>query len=126
MQLSRRLWRQHAALNNWLNSLLYVLFPATRYMKLLATSHLIHIIFMAYYVILLARVVFSWIPFSARAPALLELRSFCYRATDPLLRPIRRLLAPYQKSSPVDFSPLILIVVLSIVERIVLQLLGPM
>ncbi len=81
---------------------------------------------MAFYVILLARVVFSWIPISARAPALLGLRSFCYRVTDPLLQPIRRALAPYQRGSPVDFSPLILIVLLSIVERILLRLLGPM
>ncbi len=92
----------------------------------MVTSRLVDIIFMAFYIILLARIVFSWIPVSGGAPALLGLRSFCYRITDPLLRPIRRLLAPYQKSSPVDFSPLILIVLLSIVERIVLQLLGPM
>ena len=126
MRLSRRLWRRRGARNNWANRLLYVLFPATRYIKLLFTSQLVYIIFMAFYAILLARVVFSWIPISARAPALLELRSFCYRVTDPFLQPIRRMLAPYQRSSPVDFSPLVLIVLLSVVERILLQLLGPM
>ena len=81
---------------------------------------LIDFVFTAFYVILLARVIFSWVPVSSRSPALVELRSFCYRITDPLLQPIRRLLAPYQKSSPVDFSPLVLIVLLSIVERILL------
>ena len=81
---------------------------------------LIDFVFTAFYVILLARVIFSWVPMSSRSPVLVELRSFCYRITDPLLQPIRRLLAPYQRNSPVDFSPLVLIVLLSIVGRILL------
>ena len=81
---------------------------------------LIQLVFTAFYVILLARVIFSWVPISSRSPALVEVRSFCYRITDPLLQPIRRLLAPYQRNSPVDFSPLVLIVLLSIVKRILL------
>ena len=81
---------------------------------------LIDCVFTAFYVILLARVIFSWVPMSSRSPVLVELRSFCYRITDPLLQPIRRLLAPYQRNSPVDFSPLVLIVLLSIVGRILL------
>ena len=82
---------------------------------------LIDLIFTAFYIILLARVVFSWVPISSRSSALVELRSFCYRVTEPLLRPIRRLLAPYQRNSPVDFSPLILIVLLSIVQGALLR-----
>ena len=93
---------------------------------MLFIPQLIHLVFTAFYVILLARVILSWVPISSRSAALLELRSFCYRITDPLLQPIRRLLAPYQRSSPMDFSPLILIVLLSIAERILLRLLGPM
>ena len=81
---------------------------------------LIQLVFIAFYIILLGRVVFSWVPISSRSPVLIELRSFCYKVTEPLLQPIRRLLAPYQRSSPVDFSPLVLIVLLSIVERILL------
>jgi len=81
---------------------------------------LIDLVFTAFYVILLARVIFSWVPISSRSPALVQLRSFCYRITDPLLQPIRRLLAPYQRNSSVDFSPLVLIVLLSIVKRILL------
>ena len=81
---------------------------------------LIHLVFTAFYVILLARVIFSWVPMSSRSPALVTLRSFCYRIPDPVLQPIRRLLAPYQKNSPVDFSPLVLIVLLSIVKQVLL------
>ncbi len=82
---------------------------------------LIDFVFTAFYIILLGRVIFSWVPISSRSPALMELRSFCYRVTEPLLQPIRRLLAPYQRNSPIDFSPLILIVLLSIVEQILLR-----
>jgi len=82
---------------------------------------LIDFVFTAFYIILLGRVIFSWVPISSRSPALMELRSFCYRVTEPLLQPIRRLLAPYQRNSPMDFSPLILIVLLSIVEQILLR-----
>lgn len=82
---------------------------------------LIDFVFTAFYIILLGRVLLSWVPVSSRSPTLVELRSFCYRITDPLLQPIRRLLAPYQKNSPMDFSPLVLFVLLSIVERILLR-----
>ncbi len=82
---------------------------------------LIDFVFTAFYIILLGRVIFSWVPISSRSPALVELRSFCHRVTDPLLQPIRRLLAPYQKNSPMDFSPLVLIVLLSIVKQILLR-----
>ena len=88
---------------------------------MLFIPQLIHIVFTAFYIILLARVIFSWVPVSSRSPALMEFRSFCHRVTDPLLQPIRRLLAPYQKNSPMDFSPLVLFVLLSIVERILLR-----
>ena len=70
------------------------------------SPRLVHTIFFAYYLILLARVIFSWLPVSARSPLLLRLRGFTYDATEPLLRPIRRVLAPYQRQAPVDFSPL--------------------
>jgi len=89
-------------------------------MRPVFSLQLIDLVFTAFYVILLARVIFSWVPISSRSPALVQLRSFCYRITDPLLQPIRRLLAPYQRNSSVDFSPLVLIVLLSIVKRILL------
>ena len=84
----------------------------------------VRIIFSVYYLILLARVIFSWLPVSARSPALLWLRNFTYDATEPLLRPIRRVLAPYQRQAPMDFSPLILFFILQVAERVVPGLLG--
>ena len=82
----------------------------------------IHTVFYIIYLILLARVIFSWMPVSSRAPALQGLHSFTYQVTEPLLQPIRRFLASYQGRLPVDFSPLSLFVLLKVVERILLRL----
>lgn len=88
---------------------------------------LVSTVFWVYEIIVIARVIFSWVrvsPYSS--PALLSLSSFTYAATEPLLRPIRRLLAPYQKRTPLDFSPLVLLVIVSVAERLVMRiLLGP-
>jgi len=88
----------------------------------LFVPQLLHLVFFAFYIILLGRVIFSWVPISSRSPVLVELRSFCYRVTDPLLQPIRRLLAPYQRNSPVDFSPLVLYVMLEVARTILMRL----
>ena len=77
---------------------------------------LVHTIFFLFYIALLARVVFSWLPVTPRAAVLLSVRSLSYQITEPLLRPIRRLLAPYQAQASLDFSPVILYLILIAVE----------
>ena len=83
----------------------------------------VRIIFCVYYLILLARVIFSWLPVSVRSPVLLRLRGFPYDVTAPLLRPLRRVLAAYPRQAPVDFSPLLLFVALQVAESIIMRLL---
>lgn len=86
---------------------------------------LVHTIFWLYQIIIIIRVLFSWVrvaPYSSFA----RLRDFAHAATEPLLRPIRQLLAPYQGRTSFDFSPLVLLVLLSVVERVVIRILmGP-
>jgi YggT family protein len=43
--------------------------------------------------------------------------------TEPLLNPIRRALAPYQRNSPLDFSILAAILLIEIVRRLLWRLL---
>jgi len=88
---------------------------------------LIPTIFWIYELIVIARVIFSWVKVSPRSSAaLLSLRNFTYAATEPALRPIRRLLAPYQRQTPFDFSPLVLLLILWVVERFIMRIpLGP-
>lgn len=46
-----------------------------------------------------------------------------YMLTEPLLNPIRRALAPYQRNSPLDFSILAAILLIEIVRRLLWRLL---
>ncbi len=82
---------------------------------------LIRVVFEVLYVLLIARVVISWIPgiviswipgIDASHPAV----RFIYRATAPILDPIRRIMPPI---GGLDFSPWIAILLLSLVQRVV-------
>ncbi len=87
---------------------------------------LLSTIFWTYEIIVIIRVVFSWVRVSRYSPGWAGLRDFTYALTEPLLRPIRRRLAPYQKQMSFDFSPLVLLVILWIVEGIIIHILrGP-
>ncbi|MBU0606650.1 MAG: YggT family protein [Armatimonadetes bacterium] len=82
------------------------------------------LVFQAYYLVLLARVLMSWIR-PRRGSVLAErVMPLLYMLTEPLLAPIRRALRPYMGATPVDFSPLVLVLVLSVVETLILRLLG--
>ena len=62
-----------------------------------------------YSYIVMARVILSWVSLSAvRGGILAKIAPPIYALTEPLLRPIRRALAPYQRNMPLDFSPLVL------------------
>lgn len=73
-------------------------------------------LFSIYYYILLARVLMSWFPnLDPTHPVVV----FLYRATEPVLRPIRRLMPA---GSIMDFSPLIVFLLLPLVKQLVLEL----
>ena len=86
---------------------------------------LVRIAFRLYEIIVIIRVVFSWVRVAPYSPSS-GFRDFVYAVTEPPLRPIRQLLAPYQGRTGFDFSPLALLVLLAVAERLVLRLLmGP-
>ena len=86
--------------------------PAVTLIQLLRTAKDI------YGLILLIRVIFSWLRLPSYHWASRTIGKFCYAATEPLLRPIRRWLAPYQRSSAFDFSPVVLYVLIILVEAL--------
>jgi YggT family protein len=59
--------------------------------------------------------VFVWVVVSWIAPPYHPLREALDRVVEPLLAPIRRLLPA---TSPVDFSPMVLIILIELVARI--------
>jgi YggT family protein len=72
----------------------------------------IRVVFEVVYVLLIARVVLSWIPGAdVSHPAV----RFVYRVTAPILDPIRRVMPPI---AGLDFSPWVAILLLSLAQRV--------
>ena len=65
-----------------------------------------------YTLVILVRAVFSWLPARHREN---EFYRFLYAITEPVLRPIQRLLPPM---GGVDFSPLLAVVLLQLLARL--------
>lgn len=64
--------------------------------------------------IIIVSALISWVSPDPYNPIVRFLR----RVTEPVLRPIRRLLAPYQVG--LDFSPLVAILIIQFVQRVIL------
>ncbi len=77
---------------------------------------LVQLLFDLYIIVLLARVLLSWVQVDPRNP----LVNLINQLTEPLLAPIRRILP---QTGAVDFSPMIAFVVVLVAEQIVLTLL---
>jgi uncharacterized protein YggT (Ycf19 family) len=77
-----------------------------------AIRHLFHL----YYAILLVRVVLSYLRLPPWHWASRTIGAFCEALTEPLLKPLRRALDPHQRRSGLDFSPLVLYLILTVVE----------
>lgn len=74
------------------------------------------IAFEVYNWIIIARVIISWVPHDPYKPVF----RFIYEITEPLLAPFRRM---FSMRTGIDFSPIIAIIVLQMVESLVLNLL---
>jgi YggT family protein len=80
---------------------------------------LIRFLFELYAVILLARVLLSWVQIDPNN----QLVHIIYQLTEPLLAPIRRLLP---QSSGMDFSPIVAFIILLVAEQVILIILSPL
>lgn len=78
---------------------------------------LVRFLFELYAVILLARVLISWVQVDPNN----QLVRIIYQLTEPLLAPIRRLLP---QSGTMDFSPIVAFIVLLVAEQIVVVMLS--
>jgi YggT family protein len=87
----------------------------------MSVSGFVRLVFDLYYFVLLARVILSWIRPRQPNEFLATVGTWVYKLTEPLLQPIRMWLWRRQSGLPVDFSPLILMVALSLAEAIVIR-----
>ena len=80
--------------------------------------NVLHLAIMIYTWIIIIRALISWVspdPFN-------PLVRFLYRATEPVLRPVRRSLPTYQIG--IDLSPMLVIIALQLVDNFVLPTLA--
>lgn len=68
--------------------------------------------------LIIARILLSWVRIDPKNPMI----RFVYEITEPLLAPFRRMIPP-RPGMPIDWSPILAILVLQFIERAVLSLL---
>lgn len=78
----------------------------------------VRIAFSVLNILIIARVIMSWIPLGNPNNSVVR---FVYEITEPILAPIRRIIP--RGSLPIDFSPLIAILLINMIERWVINLL---
>jgi YggT family protein len=75
---------------------------------------IIRFLLIAYTIILLVRILSSWFPLPMSGP-LRTIMDFVYAVTEPVLRPLRRILPPVRMGAmALDLSPIIVFVVIQI------------
>jgi YggT family protein len=86
-----------------------------------ALAHIIDLVFWLYGLVVLTRVIMSWMRTPRSTSPWVPLWNFVYAATEPLLIPIRKVLSGLTKGTPFDFSPLVLLLLLQVVQRIIIM-----
>lgn len=82
---------------------------------------ILDLILVLYLAVLFFRALISWVQFPPYHPVARHLLPPMYAITEPLLFPIRRWLAPYQRNSPVDFSVAILMVAVMVARNLLVR-----
>lgn len=77
-------------------------------------------LFYALEILILARIIFSFVQVSPYHPTWGPVYRFVYNATEPLLGPIRRMLPPM---GGLDFSPMVLLILADILRQLLLSFL---
>lgn len=72
----------------------------------------VNILYWVIFVLILARVILSWVNFGSY-----ELRDLIFRLTEPILAPIRRLLPA---STGLDLSPMLVLIGVSVLRQILI------
>ncbi len=78
---------------------------------------LIFFLFRLYEIIILARVLISWIQVDHYHPVVV----WIYRLTEPILSPIRAII-PFERIG-IDLSPLVVLLLMGVIKQLLIQLL---
>lgn len=77
---------------------------------------LVNYLFLALQILILARVLYSWVdndPYPSN-----EVKRWLWAVTDPILEPLRRLIPPM---GMLDITPIVALVLLSVLRRVVVE-----
>ena len=85
---------------------------------LLAVARILDLAFNIYIFIVIARALISWVNPDPYNPIV----RFLHNATDPVLYRLRRLL-PFLQAGAFDFSPIALLILLSVVQQVLISFL---
>ncbi len=80
---------------------------------------LINLIYYIFLILLLARVLFSWVRPDPYHPTWGPLMRLVYQITEPVLAPVRRILPPM---GGLDLSPLVVWVIISFLRSVLLSI----
>jgi YggT family protein len=86
---------------------------------MLFVVQIINLLFNALYLLILARIVISFLRVSPYHPTWGPIMRFIYDVTEPIMAPVRRILPPM---SGLDFSPMIVLILAGIVRQILIQI----
>lgn len=84
---------------------------------LFATAKVLEVVIMVLYGLIIARAIFSWLPLSPRN----RLLQVLYLLTEPFLLPIRRLLYRLFPPAGLDFSPMVAILLLYLIQKLLIS-----
>jgi YggT family protein len=79
--------------------------------------HVVCYLLTAFWIILFARIILSWVPAPAYSGWFSRVYSLIYNLTEPVMRPFRNILPPVRFGGmALDLSPIILFIILAIVR----------
>ena len=85
---------------------------------IVAVARILDLVFNIYIFIVIARALISWVNPDPYNPIV----RFLHSATDPVLYRLRRLL-PFLQAGAFDFSPIVLLILLSVIQQVLVSFL---
>ena len=83
---------------------------------LAALAKILHILLTVYIWAIILRAVFSWV----YVPSMHQIARFLYRLTEPVLRPVRRLVPPARLGG-LDISPIIVVLLIVFLDNVLVN-----
>ena len=81
---------------------------------------IINLLFNIFYLLILARIIFSFIRVSPYHPTWGPIQRTIYELTEPIMAPVRRILPPM---GGLDFSPMLVLILAGVLRQILIGLL---